>query len=78
MPEAVKVSITAMKQSVNAFKCIKSSLVIDGKLNSVLLNECKKFNVQVDSVIGGIELVNSQGVHLYVYYVPNDHNVLFM
>ena len=68
MPEAVKVSITAMKQSVNAFHCIKGSLVIDGKLNSVVLHDCKKFNVQVDSVIGGIELINSQGVHLYVCY----------
>lgn len=66
VPEAVKVSITAMKQSVNAFHCIKGSLAIEGKLNSVVLQDCKKFNVQVDSVIGGIELINSQGVHIYL------------
>lgn len=66
VPEPVKISITEMKQSVSVFNCQKGSLAIEGKLNSVVLHDCKKFQTQVDSVIGGIELINSQGIHLFL------------
>lgn len=70
--EPTMIKAEKMSESVYVSKCIKSSLCIEGKLNQVTVDGCKRFNVQVGEVISSIEMVNSSNVKLYLSgKVPN-------
>jgi len=53
---------TNMKQVVYVYKCTGSVLTIKGKVNSIIIDSCKKFGLVLDAVISGVEVVNSQSV----------------
>ncbi|XP_064597036.1 adenylyl cyclase-associated protein 1-like isoform X2 [Liolophura sinensis] len=58
----IQITDTNMKQIVYIFKCNQSSVVIKGKVNSVIVDSCKKVGVVVEDVISSIEFVNCQSV----------------
>jgi len=53
---------TNMKQVVYVYKCTGSVLTVKGKVNSIIIDSCKKFGLVLDAVISGVEVVNSQSV----------------
>lgn len=48
------------------FKCQDSTLQIKGKLNSIIVDSCKKVAVVFDDVVSSIEFVNCQSVQAQV------------
>ena len=57
---------TAMNQVVYIFKCEGSTVQVKGKVNSIVLDSCKKTNIVLDSVVSSVEFVNCQSVQMQV------------
>ncbi|CAB0033815.1 unnamed protein product [Trichogramma brassicae] len=57
---------TEMNNVVYMFCCQNSNLVVKGKINSVVMDSCRKCSVVVDSVVASIEFVNCQSVQMQV------------
>ena len=57
---------TEMNNVVYMFRCQDSNLIIKGKINSVVMDSCRKCAVVVDSVVASIEFVNCQSVQMQV------------
>ncbi|XP_053383314.1 adenylyl cyclase-associated protein 1-like [Mercenaria mercenaria] len=57
---------TNIKQAVYMFKCQDSTLQIKGKVNSIIVDSCKKVAIAFDDVVSSIEFVNSQSVQAQV------------
>uniref|UniRef100_A0A3Q3F3S7 CAP, adenylate cyclase-associated protein 1 (yeast) n=1 Tax=Labrus bergylta TaxID=56723 RepID=A0A3Q3F3S7_9LABR len=57
---------TELKQVVYAFKCNKSTLTVKGKLNSIIIDNCKKTGLVFDDVVGIVEIINCKDVKIQV------------
>ncbi|KAJ8384967.1 hypothetical protein AAFF_G00196330 [Aldrovandia affinis] len=57
---------TELKQVVYAFKCNNSTLQVKGKINSIIIDNCKKFGLVFDDVVGIVEVINSKSVKVQV------------
>ncbi|XP_063699492.1 LOW QUALITY PROTEIN: uncharacterized protein LOC134830061 [Culicoides brevitarsis] len=55
-----------MNNVVYMFKCTNSTLQIKGKINSVVMDSCKKCSVVFDSLVSSVEFVNCQSVQMQV------------
>lgn len=55
-----------MNNVVYMFRCQDSTLTIKGKINSVVMDSCKKCSLLFDSVVASIEFVNCQSVQMQV------------
>lgn len=55
-----------MNNVVYMFRCQDSTLVIKGKVNSVVMDSCRKSSVVFDSVVSSVEFVNCQSVQMQV------------
>lgn len=55
-----------MNNVVYMFKCEGSTLTVKGKINSIILDSCKKCSVLFDALISSIEFVNCQNVQMQV------------
>jgi len=53
---------TNMKQVAYIYKCNNTTIQIKGKINSVILDSCKKVGLVFEAVISGCEVVNCQSV----------------
>ncbi|XP_004484841.1 adenylyl cyclase-associated protein 2 [Dasypus novemcinctus] len=60
------ISDTELKQVAYIFKCNKSTLQIKGKLNSITIDNCKKFGLVFDNVVGIVEVINSKDIQIQV------------
>ncbi|XP_071853974.1 adenylyl cyclase-associated protein 1-like [Apostichopus japonicus] len=61
---AVEVNVTHMKQSVYVFKCSNSVIQVKGKVNSVILDNCKKVGLVMESAVSAVDIINSQSIKL--------------
>lgn len=60
-----------MNNVVYVFKCENSTITVKGKINSIVLDSCKKCSVLFDSLVSSIEFVNCQSVQMQVLgHVP--------
>ncbi|XP_060914956.1 adenylyl cyclase-associated protein 2 [Labrus mixtus] len=57
---------TELKQVVYVFSCNNSTLQIKGKINSIILDNCKKLGLVFENVVGIVEIINSKGIQLQV------------
>ncbi|KFP28229.1 Adenylyl cyclase-associated protein 2 [Colius striatus] len=57
---------TELKQVAYIFKCNKSTLQIRGKINSITIDNCKKFGLVFDNVVGIVEVINSRDIQIQV------------
>lgn len=57
---------TELKQVVYAYKCAHSTLTVKGKINSITVDNCKKFGLVFDHVVGIVEVINSRDVKIQV------------
>nr|CAB3227554.1 adenylyl cyclase-associated protein 1-like [Phallusia mammillata] len=55
---------TEMKQTIYIYKCTKSALIVKGKINSIVLDSCKKMGVAFESVVSGVEIINSDSIQV--------------
>ncbi|UJR23568.1 hypothetical protein I4U23_026556 [Adineta vaga] len=62
----VKLTEVNMKQTVYIYKCSNSTITIQGKVNSIVLDQCTKVGIQFTSVVSLIEFVNCRGVKAQV------------
>merc|ERR1712226_516492 len=63
---SIQVDDTAVNQSVYIFKCEGSTIKINGKVNNVIMDGCKKSAVVFDSVVSSCEFINCQSVQMQV------------
>ncbi|KAF2360588.1 Adenylate cyclase-associated CAP C-terminal [Trinorchestia longiramus] len=62
----IVLSETSMEQSVYVFKCEGSVVQVKGKINSIILDSCKKTAVVFDSLVSSLEVVNCQSCQAQV------------
>lgn len=55
-----------MNNVVYMFRCENSTLQIKGKINSVVMDSCKKCSLVFDSLVASAEFVNCQSVQMQV------------
>lgn len=55
-----------MNNVVYMYKCVDSTLIVKGKLNSVIVDSCKKSSVVFDSLVSSVEFINCQSVQMQV------------
>ncbi|XP_076066666.1 adenylyl cyclase-associated protein 1 isoform X2 [Oratosquilla oratoria] len=54
------ISKTSMDQSVYMFRCENTVVQVKGKINSLVMDSCKKSSVVFDTLVSGLEIVNCQ------------------
>ena len=60
-----------MKQTIYVYKCSNSTLVVQGKVNSIILDQCTKVGLQFSSVVSLVEFINCRGMKAQVIdHVP--------
>lgn len=64
--DTITIDITAVKQEVYIFGCIGATIIIKGKFKALTVDNCKKTNVVIDSVISTVEAVNSKSLKIQV------------
>lgn len=64
--QGLVISDTELKQVVYAFKCNNSTLHVKGKINSIILDNCRKFGLVFDDVVGIVEVINCRDVKVQV------------
>ncbi|XP_037119932.1 adenylyl cyclase-associated protein 2 [Syngnathus acus] len=57
---------TELRQVVYVFACSNATLHVKGKLNSIIVDNCKKLGLVFDNVVGIVEIINSKAVQLQV------------
>ena len=59
-PGMLKLENCDMKQIVYISKCVNTTVYVDCKVKSIILDGCKRVNLIVNSVISSVELVNCE------------------
>ncbi|KZC05144.1 PREDICTED: adenylyl cyclase-associated protein 1 [Dufourea novaeangliae] len=62
----LRIENVEMNNVVYMFRCQDSTLVVKGKVNSVVMDSCRKSSVVFDSLVSSIEFVNCQSVQMQV------------
>uniref|UniRef100_A0A665TZP7 Adenylyl cyclase-associated protein n=1 Tax=Echeneis naucrates TaxID=173247 RepID=A0A665TZP7_ECHNA len=57
---------TELKQVVYVFSCNNSTVQIKGKINSIIIDNCKKLGLVFENVVGIVEIINSKAIQLQV------------
>ncbi|XP_036422524.1 adenylyl cyclase-associated protein 2 isoform X1 [Colossoma macropomum] len=57
---------TELRQVVYVFSCNNSTLHIKGKVNSIIVDNCRKLGLVFDNVVGILEVINSRDIQLQV------------
>lgn len=57
---------TELKQVVYVFSCNNSTIQIKGKVNSIIVDNCKKLGLVFENVVGILEVINSKDIQLQV------------
>lgn len=58
----LRITETSMRHSIYVYKCTNCTIVIEGKVNSIVLDQCNKVGVQFTSVVSLIEFVNCRSM----------------
>lgn len=61
-----------MNNVIYMFKSEGSTLTVKGKLNSIVIDSCKKCSVVFDSLVSSVEFVNCQSVQMQVKIKKNE------
>ena len=55
-----------MKQTVYVYKCINSTIRVNGKVNSITMDACKKCAIVFDNAVAALEVIGSQSIQAQV------------
>ncbi|XP_040044943.2 adenylyl cyclase-associated protein 1 [Gasterosteus aculeatus] len=64
--QSLVIENTELKQVVYAYKCNKSCLQVKNKINSIILDNCKKMGLVFDDVVGIVEIINCRDIKIQV------------
>ncbi|KAM8966216.1 adenylyl cyclase-associated protein 2 isoform 2-T2 [Pelodytes ibericus] len=64
--DGLVIAETELKQVAYIYKCKKTTLHIQGKLNSIIIDNCTKLGLVFDDVVGIVEVINSKDVQIQV------------
>lgn len=56
-----------MNNVVYLYKCTECTVTIRGKINSVVIDACKKTAIVMDSVVAAVEFINCQSVQMQMF-----------
>ncbi|KAE8624676.1 hypothetical protein XENTR_v10006021 [Xenopus tropicalis] len=62
----LEIADTELKQVVYIFKCVNSTLQVKGKINSIIVDNCKKLGLVFEDAVGIVEIINSKDVKVQV------------
>ena len=62
----LKITDTALNQSVYMYQCNDTMLEVSGKVNNIVLDKCTKTCLILDNVVSGIELVNCKSCQVQI------------
>lgn len=62
----ISITDTNVKQSVYVFRCTKSTIKVTGKVNSIILDNCKRVALCFDDVISSVEVINCSSMQVQV------------
>ncbi|CAF2426190.1 unnamed protein product [Rotaria sp. Silwood2] len=62
----LKITETSMRHTIYIYKCSNSTITIQGKVNSIVLDQCTKVGIQFTSVVSLIEFINCRQVKTQV------------
>lgn len=60
--EQFTVQATEMNQSVNIYRCERIMVVVQGKVNSITVDSCKKLSLVFDDIVSLVEFINCQNI----------------
>ncbi|CAF3991325.1 unnamed protein product [Adineta steineri] len=67
----LKITDTNMKQTIYVYKCSNSTITVQGKVNSIVLDQCTKVGIQFTSVVSLVEFINCRSMKIQVIeHVP--------
>lgn len=55
-----------MNNVVYVFKCVNSTITVKNKINSIVMDSCKKSSVVFESLVSSVEFINCQSVQMQV------------
>lgn len=55
-----------MSNVIYLFKCVDSTIVVKGKVNSITVDSCKKTAIVFDSLVSAIEFINCSSIQMQV------------
>lgn len=60
--EQFTIQATEMNQSVNIYRCECIMVIVQGKLNSITVDSCKKVSLVFDDIVSLVEFINCQSI----------------
>lgn len=60
--QSIVLDETMMNQSVCIYKCVNSIIQVKGKVNSIVIDSCKKTAVVFEDIVSVVEFINCQSV----------------
>lgn len=62
----VRITGTEMKHTIYVYKCTNSTIIVEGKVNSIVLDQCNKVGLQFTSVVSLVEFINCKSMKAQV------------
>ncbi len=62
----LRITGTEMKHTIYIYKCTNSTIIVEGKVNSIVLDQCTKVGLQFTSVVSLVEFVNCKSMKAQV------------
>lgn len=67
----LKISETSMRHTIYIYKCSDCTITVQGKVNSIVLDQCTKVGLQFSSVVSLVEFINCRSMKAQVLeHVP--------
>ena len=60
--EQFTIQSTEMSQSVNIYRCERIMVIVQGKVNSITVDSCKKLSLVFDDIVSMVEFINCQSI----------------
>lgn len=62
LDKPLNINITEMNQSVNIYRCERITVFVQGKVNSITVDSCKKLSLVFDDIVSLVEFINCQSI----------------
>jgi len=62
----LRITDTEMKHTIYIYKCTNSTIIVEGKVNSIVLDQCNKVGLQFTSVVSLVEFINCKSMKAQV------------
>jgi adenylyl cyclase-associated protein len=63
---SIEITAKDARETVYIYKCTKTTVKVNGKLNSIIIDSCKRVGLVFETTISCVETVNSQSIQIQV------------